>query len=202
MELFIQGTSDDVVPNPLNQSRYNTAKADWKRFRSEVVKLAKHYRLAFSNDEFSYVQDPLAETRRIIQEDNCEGITGELNRIAQTLTEIITKAADVAIPRVSTSPRAKAWWTPELKELRAKMSRNRRDVNRGECSTTRAYCEARNKYFEAVKQAKSDHWNTFLQKEDPKSIFKAMKYTNGNRVQRMPNIKDHLQQPQNTFEGK
>lgn len=29
-----------------------------------------------------------------------------------------------------------------------------------------------------------------------------MKYTNGNRVQRMPNIKDHLQQPQSTFEGK
>ena len=39
-----------------------------------------------------------------------------------------------------------------------------------------------------IKQAKKDHWNQFLEKEDPKSIFKAMSYTKASRVDKIPNI--------------
>ena len=39
------------------------------------------------------------------------------------------------------------------------------------------YLLARNTYFQAIKTAKRDHWNQFLEKEDPKTIFKAMSYT-------------------------
>ncbi|KAF1923416.1 uncharacterized protein M421DRAFT_324423 [Didymella exigua CBS 183.55] len=41
----------------------------------------------------------------------------------------------------------------------------------------RDYLIARNSYLQAVKIAKRDHWNQFLEREDPKSIFKAMAYT-------------------------
>jgi hypothetical protein len=34
-----------------------------------------------------------------------------------------------------------------------------------------------NIYFQAIKQAKRNHWNNFLEKEDPQSIFKALNYT-------------------------
>jgi hypothetical protein len=40
-----------------------------------------------------------------------------------------------------------------------------------------AYLLARNSYFQAIKGAKRDHWNSFLEKTDPKSIFRAMSYT-------------------------
>ena len=42
---------------------------------------------------------------------------------------------------------------------------------------SRKYQDAKNDYYNAIKRAKIDHWNQFLTKEDPKSIFKAMSYT-------------------------
>ncbi|KAH9210757.1 hypothetical protein DL95DRAFT_512681 [Leptodontidium sp. 2 PMI_412] len=49
------------------------------------------------------------------------------------------------------------------------------------------------KYLQAIKSAKREHWNQFLQKEDTWSIFKAMKYTKNNLVSRIPLIKDLLE---------
>ena len=39
------------------------------------------------------------------------------------------------------------------------------------------YLDTRNSYYAAIKHAKINHWNQFLEKNDPKSIFKAMSYT-------------------------
>ena len=50
--------------------------------------------------------------------------------------------------------------------------------------------EARTVYFIAIKKAKLDHWNSFLEKEDAKSIFKAMSYTKDISVNPIPNILD------------
>ena len=50
------------------------------------------------------------------------------------------------------------------------------------------YLQAKNAYFSAIKQAKKDHWNQFLEKEDPKSIFKALAYTKNRLVEKIPPI--------------
>ena len=47
---------------------------------------------------------------------------------------------------------------------------------------------AKNTYLQAIKLAKIGHWNSFLEKEDPKSIFKAMSYTKDILVQPIPDI--------------
>jgi len=52
------------------------------------------------------------------------------------------------------------------------------------------YQTAKNQYFNAIKRAKTDHWNQFLEKEDPQSIFKAMAYTKDIMVQPIPNIRN------------
>ena len=52
----------------------------------------------------------------------------------------------------------------------------------------RDFLIARNTYQKAIKEAKRKHWNDFLEKEDPKSIFKAMAYTKEQRVERIPPI--------------
>jgi hypothetical protein len=59
------------------------------------------------------------------------------------------------------------------------------------------YLQAKNAYFSAIKQAKRDYWNQFLEKEDPKSIYKALKYTKDCRVERIPTI-----QGEDSFQGK
>jgi len=59
---------------------------------------------------------------------------------------------------------------------------------------------ARNVYARAIKEAKKKHWNEFLEREDPKSIFKAMAYTKDLKVERIPPIQgDNLE---TTFSGK
>jgi hypothetical protein len=46
-----------------------------------------------------------------------------------------------------------------------------------------------NSYFQAIKKAKRDHWNKFLENTDPKSIFKAMSYTKLSMQGLIPSIK-------------
>ncbi|KAK1913100.1 hypothetical protein P3342_005036 [Pyrenophora teres f. teres] len=54
--------------------------------------------------------------------------------------------------------------------------------------TPRDFLRARNTYNKAIKDAKRKHWNEFLEKEDPQSIYKAMAYTKDNKVERIPPI--------------
>jgi hypothetical protein len=55
----------------------------------------------------------------------------------------------------------------------------------------------RNSYFQAIKKAKRDHWNKFLENTDPKSIFKAMAYTKLLTQGLIPSIEG-----KETFKGK
>lgn len=82
------------------------------------------------------------------------------------------------------------------------MSRRQKETDPRIPSTTRNYLDAKNKYFTSIKSAKRDHWNAFLEKEDPQSIFKAMSYTTSSKVQRIPHIQNKEGQLQTTFTGK
>ncbi|KAJ8069556.1 hypothetical protein OCU04_003206 [Sclerotinia nivalis] len=64
------------------------------------------------------------------------------------------------------------------------------------------YQSARNHYFQAIKTAKKNHWNEFLEKEDTQTIFKAMLYTKNLQIERIPNIRSNSFQFENSFEGK
>ena len=199
--LDIQGRVEDLVDNPLQQSRYNTSKADWDLFHRKVKQFGQDPHIQYLIDG----TDPILQdvrAKQIISEENSSETTDALDKLAQALTDVITKAADIAIPRVTKNAKSKAWWTTELKQLRTEMASKRRHILIGDSNSTIPYLKARNEYFMAVKKAKTDHWNKFLEKEDAKSIFRAMKYTNSTRVQRMPSIKDQSQTPQTTFEGK
>ena len=55
-------------------------------------------------------------------------------------------------------------------------------------SSKQEYLKAKNTYFLAIKKAKREHWNQFLTKEDPQTIYKAMSYTKDSQVGTIPNI--------------
>jgi hypothetical protein len=78
----------------------------------------------------------------------------------------------------------------------------RRIKNLREIQATTLYSQARNNYFQAIKVAKREHWNRFLKQEDPQSIFKALGYTKERQVSQTPQIRDLLDQLQDSFEGK
>jgi len=50
------------------------------------------------------------------------------------------------------------------------------------------YLAAKNSYFLAIKQAKRDYWNQFLEKEDSKLIYKAIVYTKDCQLKKLPPI--------------
>ena len=76
------------------------------------------------------------------------------------------------------------------------MLRSQRLLVANEYNSKLRYLQSKNAYFLAIKQAKRNHWNQFLEKEDPQSIFKAMAYTKDRLVERIPTI-----QGQSTFKG-
>ncbi|RDL42413.1 uncharacterized protein BP5553_02392 [Venustampulla echinocandica] len=141
-----------------------------------------------------------------ILEEEESSITILLDEASKELTKAVTEAADLSIPKRKVGARAKPWWNDSLKELRQKMIRNQRTFIRYSYNYTakRDYLIAKNAYFLAIKQAKRSHWNDFLEKEDPKTIFKAMAYTRDRQIELIPPIQastnpEHLE---SSFAGK
>jgi hypothetical protein len=151
---------------------YDTRKADWDLFRSHLLQ------------EASVVPNTL-----------------DLEELATFFSNAISSAAKASIPQSQRSPYSKPWWTPELRDLRRELARSYKTLytsipdNREGLSL--AYLLARNLYFQAIKKAKRDHWNKFLENTDPKSIFKAMSYTKLSTQGLIPSIEG-----KETFEGK
>lgn len=169
ISLDIQGTSQTGQRE--KKKVLDLAKADWDLFQSTL--LAKSMSINFSSSE----------------------------SMANSFTSCITQATKEAIPERTIDASSKRWWTPELRALRRQMSRSYRTAfscgRNPEDLERRSYLQARNKYFQAIKTAKKDHWNAFLEKEDPKSIFKAMAYTKSSSRRQIPTIDQ-----QSSFEGK
>jgi hypothetical protein len=79
-----------------------------------------------------------------------------LDSMASELTQVIALAAKASIPTSRPRARPKPWWSPELQGLRTTMLRQQRGMV-GDHDSKQLYCQARNAYFQAIKQAKRDH---------------------------------------------
>jgi len=66
--------------------------------------------------------------------------------------------------------RSKRWWTPELKDLRKALGRARRDRRTKGMSRVQ---EARRQLRRAIRKAKRDCWNRFLQESSGKDVWTA-----------------------------
>jgi ribonuclease HI len=126
-----------------------------------------------------------------------------LDKVASQFTEAILSAARASIPIRKPCSKSKPWWNEDLKKLRKEMLwLQRRILDPKDLQTTTPFLQARNSYFAAIKHAKREHWNHFLEKEDPQSIFKAVGYTKDRQAIQTPPIRDLSDRIQDTFEGK
>jgi hypothetical protein len=55
-------------------------------------------------------------------------------------------------------------------------------------SRLEAYKEAKNQYFHAIREAKTNCWNSFLEKAQGKEIFTALKYTKEKTIRTIPSL--------------
>ena len=167
-EFSSQSEQDSFAP-PLSvqQQRWDTKKADWDAFSSSLIRSFSS--MAICGDKPSILV---------------------LENAANWLTEAIQQAANTSIPLVKTGAKAKPWWTPELKALRKRVTRAYRKHDS-------RIKPLRNEYLSAIKRAKSQHWNNFLEDEAPENIYKAFRYTKNSFTGTLPTI-----QGNNTFESK
>jgi ribonuclease HI len=192
---LLQGTRTLLIDSPLEVERFDTRNANWDLFKSTLKTSLK---LDFSPlDDLVTIEASL----KTLQLQSTQ-VNNVLEQAAITLTEAITSAARASIPLNRPGAKPKPWWTQELKELRQTMIRTQRHIQLQEPKTILPYLRAKNIYFLAIKNAKRDHWNQFLEKEDSKSIFKALAYTKDKRVERLPPILASDNQLKETFQGR
>jgi hypothetical protein len=126
-----------------------------------------------------------------------------LENIAFQFTEAIILTTRASIPLRRPCSKSKPWWNEDLGKLRKEMLRLQRQIkDPKDPRSTTPFLQARNGYFSAIKQAKRDHWNQFLKREDPQSIFKALGYMKDRQATQTLAIRDLSNRVQDTFKGK
>jgi hypothetical protein len=203
--LFSIQTTIELVDNPAAQQKYNIKRANWLLFQEELATAIQGNAVLQSLDQINSPRK--ADSRNLLLGQD-QQLKLQLEAIGEAITLVIQQAADEAIPQLRQGLKPKLWWSQELTKLRRDVSYYQRIFSQQlkETSIQEAYLHkknflmARNTYQRAIKEAKKKHWNDFLEREDPQSIFKAMAYTKEQRVERIPPIQGEALET--TFKGK
>lgn len=175
-----------VTPSTIGQ-RYNLSKANFKEFRKAFKENIEN------EDVLSYISSLEPDLNSNISLEVLKGnltLIPALDKLGETLTKAISYAADRTIPKLSANARSKPWWNEELKELKEAFKEKALLVRRAPTpSNSKEFLESRNTYFKAIKLAKREHWETFLAKETPENIYKAMAYTKPRSITLIPSIR-------------
>ena len=144
---------------------FNLKKADWKKCKKAI------------QEEITQLYIPDVVTKDSIDE------------LAQLFTTTIMNAAESAIPRARLCERSKPWWTEELKTLRKLLHKALRTFKRTKQEIDLiAWKTARNTYFHAIRDAKTQHWENFLANAAGKGVYRAAKYTRPTTQAQIPTI--------------
>ena len=156
------------LPSDNRTARFNYKLADWEKYSRQISR---------------------KKTVICQQIDNCMA-TNDYDSIATCVTNAITQSAENAIPRLKICERSKPWWTPELTKMRKGLTGALRHYKKHRSSQAEEeYKTVKNAYFRSVRQAKRNHWDSFLQNAVKEDVFKAYKYTKASQNTAVPGIK-------------
>ena len=100
--------------------------------------------------------------------------TEEVDTAALALRETMTATLDKFAKKKRSCARSKRWWTEDLGKLRKELGRARRNWRVADMSRVQA---ARRELRRAIRKAKRDCWNGFLQEAKGSDIWIATAYT-------------------------
>ena len=169
---------------------FNIKQANWEGFQTKLQELVIRPDNIINSQEFNTINN--------LSTDSCL----LLDLATTQLTSFIQEAAKANIPILDLGPKSKPWWNPEIKNLQNTLKYTQNRLNPTQSDTINSYLTARNKYFTAIKIAKKEHWNQFLEGNNPTNIYKAMAYTKADSRGNIPPIFDLTGNLQNTFPEK
>ena len=163
--------------------RFNYAKADWEAFQKslsgEVIGLSGRIRDANLESLGSLNQ----QTEEL------------LDSLVEDLSTCFKTALEASTPYRRESSRSKPWWTADLSNQRKALARARKRYKRGLGSQPEEdWKKARNGYNDSLKQARSDHWESFLENAVTKDAYKALSYSKPYTASQIPPIQDPVSQ--------
>jgi ribonuclease HI len=172
--------------SPLQERLYKLDKADWELFATTFKEQAASSNLMQMLEAINAKADKIELGNLLLSTQ----IQEDLDTATNLLTQSIQEAARKAIPKARHCERSKPWWSKELAEQRKQASKAIRLYQTYTTLTNARRAKAkRDQYLYAVKQAKANHWDTFLQKATGKDIFKALAYTKQKTTRAIPELK-------------
>ena len=182
--------SVNIAPAINKPDFFNIKQANWDGFKTKLQELVLSPNNIINSHEFNSISSLTLNSCLL------------LDQAATQLTSYIQEAAKANIPILDLGPKSKPWWNPEIKGLQTTFKYSQQQLNLTQPNTISNYLIARNKYFTAIKSAKKDHWNQFLEGNNPTNIYKAMAYTKGDSRGNIPPIVDLLGNLQTSFQDK
>ncbi|KAF5318094.1 hypothetical protein D9619_012016 [Psilocybe cf. subviscida] len=121
----------------------------------------------------------------------------DLKERVQVLDEAVAEVIAAKVPMSQPVPTSKRWWTTELGKMKKAMKKLGRKSHQhhweGAHPVHERYRRSRNDYSEAIRQAKAEHWEAWLDGLDEKTVWDAGRLlagtgTDGGRT-RVPALK-------------
>ena len=98
----------------------------------------------------------------------------------QDINNVIAKTMEEVIPKVKHTPHRKRWWSAELKALKKVVLKKGREAYNQRFNPDHPvhgdYRASRSLYAKAIRTAKIQHWNEWLEALDESSIWTAGRY--------------------------
>lgn len=167
-------TTKDLPTNPLTnippRTRLNWSKTDWEGYRSTLTPLLPPILRELANGPLDRGVDNLAES----------------------ITVAIEEGISKSTPVLKITQRSKYWWcATTLNPLKGHATNLQpRSQRSGRPEDNVLYQAAQHKYQQACKEAKINHWRTYLSQLSDKDLFTAARYTNGPTPARtLPSLK-------------
>ena len=135
----------------------NFRNVDWEKFREELQKRMAPFGLP------TRIRDQVS-----------------LNRECKRLTLALQETIKETVPATEVCPKSKCWWMKEIKELRKRFRKLRRELCRHmehpEHTIHLEFKECRKQYEKAIKYSKHHHWRDWLEKASEPDLWTANKY--------------------------
>jgi ribonuclease HI len=149
------------------------------RLDTELTPATEITRLNFKKASWDAFRDLLEPGLRNLPLDAISNLE-ELDERAEGLTNLLTGIVNVTVPPVRISPHTKRWWSKELKDHQKAVEEiwktHRRKIWVRGSPEREEYLKQQRIYTQALKDARQQHWEVFLENLDEETMWKAAGY--------------------------
>ena len=162
-----------IMPHEEPQ-RFNYKETDWEEFRNAL------------KPHLQCISMPKTITS-----------TQRFDNLLTDLNKAVTEVIEAVVPRLKLSPHTKRWWSNELRKMKKAVIKKGRKAHRQRFNLQHPihdeYRVFRRQYAKAIRTAKQQHWEEWLESLNETTVWTASRYANSPPTDasctKVPNLK-------------